>query len=472
MEIRFLIMSRRFSLRLVEFAFILCLLQCSASFAILPATNLKARQNLLSSTPFRMRKASFVVSAKAEKKIILTEVPLDRQPAEGAEACSDETNPDELDDLSRSQLEEPKLKLLSESDHEAAEKIPSDSVDLKEVNNTDETVKLDGPIERKAVTTSGSSKPKKQKSKEIKEVNQKDQLKSDESPHSSSRNIPVEIDSDKIEDIEDLAENVIEMSILNEIVMEEGSLAEMQEEVNSADASLTSEISAENNVTENDLGIMTTEGGIFEVENERDKIEHDRIQSNENQDQVNEDIAKIKMFVGTAEFWDPFTSDYYPEDEGLMTDVKMDQEFFLESELFEIEKKKEKKKNVLKYVETFSFEENIEDENEITKFGKKKNIDGHRNHNESKLMPDNSLSQTTDLLPDTVPIPANNDMMNILLELEEKIISLQDLLSDEKSRSLQLVEAFLKIEIEHETLRAEFLQYKIMALELTAGKDP
>ena len=87
-------------------------------------------------------------------------------------------------------------------------------------------------------------------------------------------------------------------------------------------------------------------------------------------------------------------------------------------------------------------------------------------------MPDSSLSQTTDLLPNTVPISANNDMMNILLELEEKIISLQDLLSDEKSRSLQLVEAFLKIEIEHETLRAEFLQYKIMALELTAGKDP
>jgi hypothetical protein len=475
MEIRYLIMSRRLSLRLVELFFILCSLQMSKSFAILPAANLKARQNLLSSPPCRMRKASFVVSAKAEKKIILTEVPLDRQPVEGAEDFNDEIIAEEMDELSKSQSEEPKLKLLSEPDHETVEKIPGDLGDIKEVSNSDETVKVDGPTERKTVTTSGSSKPKKQKTKEIKEVNQKEALKSDESAHLSSRNTLFDIDSEKVEEVEDLAGYVLEVSVVNDNSIEEGSVAELQE-VNSADV-LTSECSTEDGIrnitTENDIGtILKSVVAEVEVENESDKLADDRIQNTENQNQVNEDIAKIKMFVGTAEFWDPFTSDFYPEEESSMKDVKMDQDYFLESELFDIEKKKEKKKNVLKYVETFSFEENIEDENEISKSGKNKSKskvnDGHGNGDDSKIISDNALPENQD----PVPMAPNIDMMNILLELEERITSLQDLLSDEKSRSLQLVEAFLKIEIEHETLRAEFLQYKIMALELTAGKDP
>jgi hypothetical protein len=473
MEIRYLIMSRRFSLRLVEFVFVLFSLQMSHSFAILPATNLKARQNLLSSPPCRMRKASFVVSAKAEKKIILTEVPADRQPFEDAEAFNDEIAAEDMVELSKSQSEELKLKLLSEPDHETVEKIPGDFGDLKEGSTSDDTVKVDdGPTERKTVTSSGSSKPKKQKSKEIKEVNQKEALKSDENLHLSSTNLSVEVDSEKVEETEDRAENVLEVSAVSDTVIEESSVAELQE-VNFADE-LTSEKFAEDGIqystVENCIGtIITSLVAEIELENEGVKLENDRIQNAESQ--VNEDIAKIKMFVGTAEFWDPFTSDFYPE-ESSMTDLKMDQDFFLESELFDMEKKKEKKKNVLKYVETFSFEENTEEENEISKLVKNKNknkvIDGHGNDDVSKIIPVNALPEDQD----PAPMAPNTDMMNILLELEEKIISLQDLLSDEKSRSLQLVEAFLKIEIEHETLRAEFLQYKIMALELAAGKDP
>lgn len=472
MEVRCLIMSKRFLLRLVEFAFILCLLQISSSFAILPATNLKARQNLLSSPPFRMRKASFAVSAKAEKKVILTEVPLDRQPVEDAEEIKDDPNPDDMIEQSRSQSEGPKLKLLSELDCETVEKIPSDSEDSKAVSSSDEANKVDGPAERKTVTPSGSSKPKKQKSKEIKEVSQKEALKSDESPHLSSRNGLAEIESEKVEGVDDLAANV---PVVSETVIEEGSVTEMHE-VNSALVSLTSEMPAENgipdSITDSTLGKVISEGIGIEEENERGEVDNDRIKKYENLDQVNDDIAKIKMFVGTAEFWDPFTSDYYPAEEILMTNGVIDQEFHLGSELFDIdtEKKKEKKKNVLEYVETFSFGENIEEENDISHTGNKKSKNSHKHKNDSdKVISNNSPPESLDLFPAAA---ANIDMKNILLELEEKIISLQDLLSDEKSRSLQLVEAFLKIEMEHETLRAEFLQYKIMALELTAGKDP
>lgn len=476
MEIRCLIMSRRFSLRLVEFAFILCSLQISSSFAILPATNLKARQNLLSSPPFRMRKASFAVSAKAEKKVILTEVPLDRQPVEDAEEIKDDANPDDMNEQSRSQSDGPKLKRLLELDCETVEKIPSDSEDSKAVISPDEGNKVDGPTERKTVTPSGSSKPKKQKSKEIKEVNQKEALKSDESPHLSSRNGLAEIESEKVEVVEDLAANVLVESVVNENVIEEGSVTEMHE-VNSAVVSLTSEIPAENgipdSITENTSVKIISEGIGIEVENEKGEVENDGMKNIENLDQVNEDIAKIKMFVGTAEFWDPFTSDYYPAEDTLMANGVIDQEFYLGSELFDIdtEKKKEKKKNVLEYVETFSFGENIEEENDISQTGSKKNKNSHKHKNENdKIIPNNSPPlESLDAFPAAA---ANIDMRNILLELEEKIVSLQDLLSDEKSRSLQLVEAFLKIEMEHETLRAEFLQYKIMALELTAGKDP
>ena len=55
----------------------------------------------------------------------------------------------------------------------------------------------------------------------------------------------------------------------------------------------------------------------------------------------------------------------------------------------------------------------------------------------------------------------NDKILQILLELEEKINCLEDELQDEKHRSTQLIQAFLKMEIEQDLLRAEFLEYKI-----------
>lgn len=410
-----------------------------------------------------MRKASFVISAKAEKKAILTELPLGRQPEENMEVDGDEIITDELNEISKGQSEEPKLNFMSESDNDTEEKIPSDSGDLKQVSSLDDAVKVDGPTDKKSATSTGSSKSKKQKSKEIKEVNQKEPTKSEDGPHLLSRNILIE--SEKVEEPQDLAEKNAETS-LSEIIVEKCSEEEI-EAVDSSDVLVNSEVPIEDGTPkrsmESDTDITASDSAEIEIVNEEDKLENDMIQNNENQDQVNEDIAKIKMFVGTAEFWDPFTSDYYPDED---SPINMDQEFFLEGQLFDFEKKKEKKKNALKYVESSSFGESIEEERgDIPKSGKKKNIEGFKN--DHKMTPDVSLSEK----PEIVPLAANADMLNILLELEEKIISLQDLLSDEKSRSSQLVEAFLKIEIEHEILRAEFLQYKIMALELSAGKD-
>ena len=62
-------------------------------------------------------------------------------------------------------------------------------------------------------------------------------------------------------------------------------------------------------------------------------------------------------------------------------------------------------------------------------------------------------------------------MQVILMELEEKILSLADELYDEKRRSIQLIEAFLKMEVEQDLLRAEFQQYKQLILEISANKE-
>ena len=62
-------------------------------------------------------------------------------------------------------------------------------------------------------------------------------------------------------------------------------------------------------------------------------------------------------------------------------------------------------------------------------------------------------------------IDRNDKILKVLLELEEKIISLEDELQDEKHRSTQLIQAFLKMEIEQDLLRAEFVQYKMSHLK-------
>ena len=58
-------------------------------------------------------------------------------------------------------------------------------------------------------------------------------------------------------------------------------------------------------------------------------------------------------------------------------------------------------------------------------------------------------------------LSTNDKILHILLELEEKINCLEDELQDEKHRSAQLIQAFLKMEIDQDLLRAEFLEYKI-----------
>ena len=93
--------------------------------------------------------------------------------------------------------------------------------------------------------------------------------------------------------------------------------------------------------------------------------------------------------------------------------------------------------------------------------------DGDENENKNENLIMTGISSDSIILSQD----RNDRVLNILLELEEKINSLEDELQDEKHRSTQLIQAFLKMEVEQDLLRAEFTLYKSVSEKDQRGRD-
>ena len=164
-----------------------------------------------------------------------------------------------------------------------------------------------------------------------------------------------------------------------------------------------------------------------------------------------EEIAKVKMFGG--EYWDPFMHEIYPQDLDLLGDLKFDEKILQNSHNIYYNENSEGMRSL--------YEKEDEAVEEI--LGGKRKSKASRSSSSSSSNSSKSGGQS-----DAV---SNKNMQVILMELEEKILSLADELYDEKRRSIQLIEAFLKMEVEQDLLRAEFQQYKQLILEISANKE-
>lgn len=165
-----------------------------------------------------------------------------------------------------------------------------------------------------------------------------------------------------------------------------------------------------------------------------------------------EEIAKVKMFGG--EYWDPFMHEIYPQDLDLLGDLKFDEKILQNSHNMYYDENSEEGMRSL-------YEKEDEAVEEILGGGKRK----------SKASRSSSSSSNSSKSGNRSDAVSDKNMQVILMELEEKILSLADELYDEKRRSIQLIEAFLKMEVEQDLLRAEFQQYKQLILEISANKE-
>lgn len=166
-----------------------------------------------------------------------------------------------------------------------------------------------------------------------------------------------------------------------------------------------------------------------------------------------EEIAKIKMFGG--EYWDPFMHEIYPQDLDLLGDLKFDEKILQNSHNMYYDKNSESMRSLY---------EKEDDAVEEIFSGKRKSKSSRSSSSSSSSNSQKSGGGRSDEVSD-------KNMHVILLELEEKILSLADELYDEKRRSIQLIEAFLKMEVEQDLLRAEFQQYKQLVLEISGNKE-
>ena len=159
-----------------------------------------------------------------------------------------------------------------------------------------------------------------------------------------------------------------------------------------------------------------------------------------------EEKAKVRMFGG--EFWDPFMHENYPQDLDLLGDLKFDEKILQNSHLY-YDDNSEGMKSL--------YEKEDEAVEEI--------LGGGKSQSKSTR---STISPKSGVRSDSV---SDKNMQVILMELEEKILSLADELYDEKRRSIQLIEAFLKMEVEQDLLRAEFQQYKQLVLEISENNE-
>lgn len=553
MDVRYLILSKRFIGRMTMFALIvyslqLVLMQIALSDAVLRAVQIKSRRNPLCSPSFSTRKTSFVVSAKAEKKMLVTEGMLERQSE--MDVLTDATsNPSETMNYFKS---EPYAKSKGKSDGTDFESEITESTYsiLEETPKEypENEVFANKSDENKPTGLAIVSKGKKTKVKEAKEV----QKINDNSSASEESDSDVKNNENAITDTEVGEVAVLLMCTYTETEAEEKTVKadkskrkkevidEALTEDNSETASLESTKQSESiaikevevelllvsedadpvkvsqtasdqkpiemndgqKVKDSKLAKMmekiasivdSTEPFAYKislpsdnveevlleepviVQNSLNEVSKDVAVSESIEEKVisppvikpkktienfdssagsgpvdstdqDEEKAKVRMFGG--EFWDPFMHENYPQDLDLLGDLKFDEKILQNSHMY-YDDNSEGMKSL------------YEKEDEAVE----KILGGGKSKSKSTR---STISPKSGVRSDSV---SDKNMQVILMELEEKILSLADELYDEKRRSIQLIEAFLKMEVEQDLLRQEFQQYKQLVLEISANKE-
>jgi hypothetical protein len=550
MDVRYLILSKRFIGRMTMFALVvyslqLVLMQIAPSDAVLRAVQIKSRRNPLCSPFFSTRKTSFVVSAKAEKKMLVTEGMLERQ-----------SETDLLNDATLNQSEtmnyfksEPYAKSKGKSDGADFEREISESTYsiLEETPKEypDNEVYANKSDENKPSGLAIVSKGKKTKVKEAKEVQKiNDNSSASEESDSYVKNNDTAITDTEVGEVavllmctyteteaeektikadkskkkkevidEVLTEDISETPLLestkqsDSISIKEAELLLVSEDADSVKASQMAsdqkpiEMNDGLKVKDSKLAKMmekiasivdSTEPFAYKISSPSDNVEDVQLEeplilqnslnevsndvavSESIEDKVvsppvikprktienfssaasgpvdstdqDEEKAKVRMFGG--EFWDPFMHENYPQDLDLLGDLKFDEKILQNSHMY-YDDNSEGMKSL--------YEKEDEAVEEILGGGKSKSKSTR-----------STISPKSGVRSDSV---SDKNMQLILMELEEKILSLADELYDEKRRSIQLIEAFLKMEVEQDLLRQEFQQYKQLVLEISANKE-
>ena len=531
---------------LIVYSLQLVLMQIALSDAVLRAVQIKSRRNPLCSPSFSTRKTSFVVSAKAEKKMLVTEGMLERQSE--MDVLSDATsNPSETMNYFRS---EPYTKSKGKSDGTDFEsEITESTYSILEETPKEypgNEVFANKSNENKPTGLAIVSKGKKTKVKEAKEVQKiNDNSSASEESDSDGKNnetaitdtedgevavllmctyteteaeektIKADKSKRKKEVIDEvLTEDVSETSLLEStkqsesIAVKEAELLLVSEDADSVKASQTAsdqkpfDTNDGQKVKDSKLAKMmekiasivdSTEPFAYKISLPSDSVEEVQLEEpiivqnslNEVSNDVavselieekvisppvikpkktienfgssaasgpvdttdqDEEKAKVRMFGG--EFWDPFMHENYPQDLDLLGDLKFDEKILQNSHMY-YDDNSEGMKSL--------YEKEDEAVEEILGGGKSKSKSTR-----------STISPKSGVRSDSV---SDKNMQVILMELEEKILSLADELYDEKRRSIQLIEAFLKMEVEQDLLRQEFQQYKQLVLEISANKE-
>jgi hypothetical protein len=550
MDVRYLILSKRFIGRMTMFALIVyslqvVLLQIALSDAVLRAVQIKSRRNPLCSPSFSTRKTSFVVSAKAEKKMVVTEGMLERQSE--MDFLTDATSlPTETMNYFKS---EPYAKSkgksdgtdfegeITESTYSILEETPKEYPDNEVFANKSDENKPSGL----AIVSKGK-KTKVKEAKEVQKINDNSSaseesdsdVKNNESTiadtevgevavllmctytETEAEEKTIKADKSKrkkevIDEVltEDISETpLLESTKLSEpIAIKEAELLLVSEDADSAKASQMAsdqkpnEMNDGQKVKDSKLAKMmekiasivdSTEPFVHKISLPSDSVEDVHLEepvivqnslnevSNDvavresieekvvsppvtkpqktaenfdspaagpvNSTDQDEEKAKVRMFGG--EFWDPFMHENYPQDLDLLGDLKFDEKILQNSHIY-YDDNSEGMQSL--------YEKEDEAVEEILGGGKSKSKSTR-----------STISPKSGVRSDSV---SDKNMQVILLELEEKILSLADELYDEKRRSIQLIEAFLKMEVEQDLLRQEFQQYKQLVLEISANKE-
>ena len=543
---------------LIVYSLQVVLLHIALSDAVLRAVQIKSRRNPLCSPFFSTRKTSFTVSAKAEKKMVVTDGMFERQSEIDILSDATSSSPDTMNFFKSEPFHsKTKGKLdgtvfereINESTYSILEDTPKKYIDSD--------LFADKSDENKPTGLAIVSKGKRAKVKEAKEVQ-----KTNDSSSTSEETYSDVKDNDTIIIPEVVEEVVLLKSVSNESEAEEKTVKvekskkrkevidevitediseifplnnlNQSKSVDSKEVEVESQIVSEESDSVKESQIASENNGVYKVKDSKiaklmEKIatvvdsaepfafklslqsdQLDQIKpeikylvpdsSNESAGEVivieqndeklissssssssssikskktvenfdsfsqneiivvtdeDEEIAKVKMFGG--EYCDPFMHEIYPQDLDLLGDLKFDEKILQNSHNMNIYYDDNSEEGMR------SVYEKENDAVEEISGGKRKSKSSRSSSSSSSNSP-KSEGGRSDAVSD-------KNMHVILLQLEEKILSLADELYDEKRRSIQLIEAFLKMEVEQDLLRAEFQQYKQLVLEISGNKE-